>query len=99
MRQDDKLTPLVFDAALDQLAGCDPDLGAVITAHGPPPMWSREPGFATLIHIILEQQVSLAASFGLHSERRDQLDGLGNPGREGSAHVWQVLMLKDALRR
>jgi DNA-3-methyladenine glycosylase II len=62
MPQDDKLTPLVFDEALDQLAGCDPDLDAIITAHGPPPMWSREPGFATLIHIILEQQVSLASA-------------------------------------
>ncbi len=27
-----------------------------------PPLWSREPGFPTLIHIILEQQVSLASA-------------------------------------
>ncbi|MDQ3458105.1 MAG: DNA-3-methyladenine glycosylase 2 family protein [Deinococcota bacterium] len=26
---------------------------------GPPPLWRREPGFATLLQIILEQQVSL----------------------------------------
>jgi len=29
---------------------------------GRPPMWTREPGFSTLIHIILEQQVSLASA-------------------------------------
>lgn len=29
---------------------------------GEPPDWSRTPGFATLIHIILEQQVSLASA-------------------------------------
>ena len=30
--------------------------------HGLPPLWAREPGFATLVHIILEQQVSLASA-------------------------------------
>ncbi|MGQ0542688.1 MAG: DNA-3-methyladenine glycosylase family protein [Blastocatellia bacterium] len=30
--------------------------------YGPPPLWDREPGFATLLHIILEQQVSLASA-------------------------------------
>jgi DNA-3-methyladenine glycosylase II len=29
-------------------------------------MWSREPGFPTLIHIILEQQVSLASAKAAH---------------------------------
>ena len=29
---------------------------------GPPPLWERAPGFPTLIHIILEQQVSLASA-------------------------------------
>ncbi len=29
---------------------------------GPPPLWDREPGFPTLVHIILEQQVSLASA-------------------------------------
>ena len=30
--------------------------------YGPPPLWDREPGFGTLLHIILEQQVSLASA-------------------------------------
>ena len=40
----------------------DPDLAAIVDAHGYPPLWAREPGFPTLIHIILEQQVSLASA-------------------------------------
>jgi DNA-3-methyladenine glycosylase II len=40
----------------------DPDLAEVHKRLGPPPLWAREPGFPTLIHIILEQQVSLASA-------------------------------------
>ncbi len=39
-----------------------PHFGHVLRKHGVPPLWAREPGFATLIHIILEQQVSLASA-------------------------------------
>jgi DNA-3-methyladenine glycosylase II len=34
----------------------------ILSKHGPPPLWAREPGFATLLQIILEQQVSLASA-------------------------------------
>jgi DNA-3-methyladenine glycosylase II len=44
------------------LAGRDDDLARVLEAIGPPPLWARPPGFATLIYIILEQQVSLASA-------------------------------------
>ena len=40
----------------------DPHLQTVLDRHGPPPLWSREPGFATLLQIILEQQVSLKSA-------------------------------------
>jgi DNA-3-methyladenine glycosylase II len=43
------------------LADRDADLGGILARHGPPPLWAREPGFATLVAIILEQQVSLAS--------------------------------------
>jgi DNA-3-methyladenine glycosylase II len=42
-------------------AGC-PHLSVVYRKFGPPPLWDREPGFATLLQIILEQQVSLASA-------------------------------------
>jgi len=48
--------------ATRELAAEDPDLAAVVETYGPPPLWAREPGFHTLIHIVLEQQVSLASA-------------------------------------
>lgn len=51
-----------FHNICDKLAGLDDDLGKIIHEHGYPPLWSRQPGFATLVHIILEQQVSLASA-------------------------------------
>jgi DNA-3-methyladenine glycosylase II len=47
---------------VSELAGRDADLAAVVEEHGQPPLWAREPGFATLVHIVLEQQVSLASA-------------------------------------
>jgi len=40
----------------------DADLRRIYKRYGPPPLWDREPGFATLVYIILEQQVSLASA-------------------------------------
>src|SRR5438105_2698986 len=51
-----------FAYGLQILSDSDPDLARIIKALGPPPMWEREAGFSTLIHIILEQQVSLASA-------------------------------------
>jgi DNA-3-methyladenine glycosylase II len=48
--------------ATRELAAQDPDLAAVVDRYGPPPLWARDPGFHTLIHIVLEQQVSLASA-------------------------------------
>lgn len=44
------------------MAGRDRDLALVFAKFGTPPEWFREPGFPTLVHIILEQQVSLASA-------------------------------------
>lgn len=45
-----------------QLARQDADLQQILHCHGLPPLWSRSPNFATLVQIILEQQVSLASA-------------------------------------
>ena len=45
-----------------KLAKQDEHLKRVLDRYGPPPLWEREPGFATLLQIILEQQVSLASA-------------------------------------
>jgi DNA-3-methyladenine glycosylase II len=44
------------------LARRDAGLREILRRLGPPPMWEREPGFPTLVHIMLEQQVSLASA-------------------------------------
>ncbi len=43
------------------LAAIDPDLGAIFAALGAPPTRRRPAGFATLLAIIVQQQVSLAS--------------------------------------
>jgi DNA-3-methyladenine glycosylase II len=45
--------------AARELASRDKTLGAIFESHGNPPLWRRSQGFPTLVHIILEQQVSL----------------------------------------
>ena len=57
--------PLTEERLLEGVAvltAQDADLAAVVHRWGPPPLWAREPGFPTLVHIILEQQVSLASA-------------------------------------
>jgi DNA-3-methyladenine glycosylase II len=56
------LTKKSFQKGLNILIRNDPDLAKVVAQFGPPPMWKRTPGFPTLVHIILEQQVSLASA-------------------------------------
>jgi len=56
------LNSKTYKSALINLASVDKDLGAVLDTFGPPPMWSRAPGFPTLVYIVIEQQVSLASA-------------------------------------
>lgn len=52
----------LFARGVSFLCDRDPDLARVVQEIGPPPMWARGAGFSTLIHIILEQQVSLSSA-------------------------------------
>jgi len=45
-----------------KLARRDPHLRVIYKKYGPPPLWARPAGFATVLKIILEQQVSLASA-------------------------------------
>jgi DNA-3-methyladenine glycosylase II len=56
------LTIRTLRRAARELGETDPQLGASVERYGPPPLWSREPSYATLVHLILEQQVSLASA-------------------------------------
>ena len=56
------LTKKTFSQAIQYLCNSDPDLAHILTILNPPTFWTRQPGFASLIRIILEQQVSLASA-------------------------------------
>lgn len=51
-----------FIQSIEELTRRDRDLAEVVANYGYPPQWQREPGFSTLIRIILEQQVSYASA-------------------------------------
>jgi DNA-3-methyladenine glycosylase II len=62
-----------FRAICDELGSADPDLAAIIKAHSYPPMWCRPNSFETLVHIILEQQVSLASALSALNKLREKI--------------------------
>jgi DNA-3-methyladenine glycosylase II len=61
-----RVTEEFFAQAMAELAQRDADLARVLKKYGAPPLWVREPGFPTLVYIILEQQVSLASARALY---------------------------------
>ncbi|MFZ5518326.1 MAG: DNA-3-methyladenine glycosylase family protein [Candidatus Zhuqueibacterota bacterium] len=64
------------------LTGCrflekrDPVFLTIVGQFGYPRIWFREPGFATLLHIILEQQVSLASARATFQRLLDSVPSL-----------------------
>jgi DNA-3-methyladenine glycosylase II len=64
------LTKASLAQGVTQLAKRDPDLARILGAYGQPPLWARAPGFATLVRIILEQQVSLASARATYERLR-----------------------------
>ena len=60
----------------DQLAAQDADLAAIINNYGYPPLWSRPNSFETLVHIILEQQVSLASALSALNKLKERVQEL-----------------------
>ncbi len=60
-------------AACEKLSETDADLAFIYQTHGAPPMWKREATFATLVHIILEQQVSLRSALAAFNKLREKI--------------------------
>ncbi|WP_428327529.1 DNA-3-methyladenine glycosylase family protein [Mucilaginibacter sp.] len=69
-----------YHSICDTLASVDPDLAAIIEAYGYPPLWSRPNTFETLVHIILEQQVSLASALSALNKLKERVQEL-SPAR------------------
>jgi DNA-3-methyladenine glycosylase II len=53
--------------AVRTLARVEPRFAHIVKRHGPPPLWPREPGFETLVLLMLEQQVSLAQGRAMYA--------------------------------
>ena len=60
----------------DELVKRDRDLAQIVHTFGYPPSWQRKPGFATLIRIILEQQVSYASAKAAFKRLNDAVETL-----------------------
>jgi DNA-3-methyladenine glycosylase II len=65
-----------FAVAAAELCAADPDLAVIVERHGLPEFWAREPGLATLVLLILEQQVSLASARAAYDRLVTRLGGL-----------------------
>lgn len=65
--------------ACQKLAADDADLAFIFQTYGTPPLWRREQSFATLVHIILEQQVSLASALAAFNKLKEKLGGVVSP--------------------
>lgn len=82
----DQLTESNYHLICDQLAATDSDLEKVIATYGYPPMWSRPNTFESLVHIILEQQVSLASALAALNKLKEHVKEI-TPAR--------ILLLSD----
>jgi DNA-3-methyladenine glycosylase II len=70
----------------DDLASTDVDFKKVIDTYGYPPYWSRSNTFESLVHIILEQQVSMASALSALNKLKERVQEI-TPAR--------VLLLTD----
>ncbi len=75
-----------FTSLCKRLAKKDPHIKAVIDQHGYPPVWSRKPNFETFVHIILEQQVSLASAKAALNKLKEKI---------GTVTTKKLLLLSD----
>ena len=69
----EKLDKAKLIAVCEKLSDSDADLAFIYKTYGAPPLWKREANFATLVHIILEQQVSLASALSAFNKLQEKL--------------------------
>jgi DNA-3-methyladenine glycosylase II len=74
-----RLTRATRHDGVQDLARRDRRLAAIVDEFGPPPLFARPAGFATLVLIILEQQVSLASARALFGKLRAASGGAVTP--------------------
>ncbi|WP_293743527.1 DNA-3-methyladenine glycosylase 2 family protein [uncultured Pedobacter sp.] len=82
----EKFDQTSYHQLCDLLGGHHPDLQLILDRYGYPPFWSRSNTFESLVHIILEQQVSLASALAAMNKLKEKIDEV-TPAR--------VLLLTD----
>jgi DNA-3-methyladenine glycosylase II len=85
-----QFTKSTYQSICDELGQMDADFAKVIDLYGYPPFWSRPNTFESLVHIILEQQVSLASALSALNKLRERVQEI-TPAR--------ILLLTDAEMR
>jgi DNA-3-methyladenine glycosylase II len=81
------LTEDLLAHGVRSLAQRDEDLAAIVKKWGAPPMWPRDPGFPTLVYLILEQQVSLASAKAAYNRLLAKIDSPLVPERFLELHA------------
>ncbi len=71
-----ELTTETFPSYARSLAERYPELDIIVNRWGLPAFWSRKPGIESLVKIILEQQISIAAASTIHRRLKVGLGGL-----------------------
>lgn len=85
-----QFTQANYHSICDELAATDADFANVVKVYGYPPFWSRPNTYESLVHIILEQQVSLASALSALNKLRERVREI-TPAR--------ILLLTDAEMR
>jgi len=70
------LTDSSYRRGIRALTERDDDLAQVVSNFGAPRRWVRQPGFATLVLLILEQQVSLASAEATYDRLEAACNGI-----------------------
>ncbi len=70
---DSTFTKENFHSLCNKLTGADKHLRSIVKQYGYPPLWRKTASFQTLIHIILEQQVSLASARAALNKLKERL--------------------------
>lgn len=72
----ERIDPHSFPTEVRRLLARAPEFRPLVRRHGIPVFWRRPEGVGTLVQIILEQQVSLAAAATLYRRIRRELGGV-----------------------
>ncbi|NEQ51657.1 MAG: DNA-3-methyladenine glycosylase 2 family protein [Leptolyngbya sp. SIO3F4] len=75
-----KLTEQTISIGLRELISQEQFFQKIVSSYDLPPFWQREQGFATLVQIILEQQVSLASAHFAYTRLQDKCNPLTPEG-------------------